>query len=147
MDLQPPRPDRLLKKMKMANRPLLFLLFAGFAASPAVTADPLLEGRVARLERIQESQGGANLQLQIQQLQQEMQELRGIVERLQYSSRAPQDRYSGRIGGPRPEGTEPPPLLPPGADLSEIRPADQETVHRQHIYLSQRQKNKRRHDK
>ncbi|WP_295386216.1 tol-pal system protein YbgF [uncultured Thiodictyon sp.] len=52
---------------------------AGYAA-----ANPLLEDRVARIERIMENQSAAGQQLQMQQFQQEMQELRGLVETQQF---------------------------------------------------------------
>lgn len=107
----------------MVRRPISILFLAALAASPAVLADPLLQERVARLERIQENEGGSSLQLQIQQLQQEMQDLRGIVEQLQYSMQSPPGRRGGRFGESDPDFADPPPLLPPGADLSEVRPA------------------------
>lgn len=46
--------------------------------SPAANA--LLEDRVARLERIMENQSASALMLQMQQIQQEVQELRGLIE-------------------------------------------------------------------
>ncbi len=98
------------------------LLPVVLVASPVVMADPLLEGRIARLERIQENEGGANLQLQIQRLQQEMQDLRGIVEQLQYSMQSPRGRQTDRFGGSSPDYGDPPPLLPPGANFSDVRP-------------------------
>lgn len=45
------------------------------------TAQTSLDARVARLERIQQNQTGSELLLQVQQLQTEMQELRGMLER------------------------------------------------------------------
>jgi tol-pal system protein YbgF len=71
----------------MHHRPIILILAAGLAASllPATTvADPLLEGRIARIERIIENQAGSELLLQIQQFQMEMQELRGLVEMQQF---------------------------------------------------------------
>ncbi len=51
-------------------------------ALPAVwAADPELESRLGRLERIIENQSGSELLLQIQRLQGEMQTLRGMIER------------------------------------------------------------------
>jgi len=107
----------------MVRRLISTLFLAGLVMSPAILADPLLEDRVARLERIQESEGGSNLQLQIQQLQQEIQDLRGIVEQLQFSMQFPGGRQGARFGGYSPDYRDPPPLLPPGADLSEVREA------------------------
>jgi tol-pal system protein YbgF len=71
----------------MHHRPIILLLTAGLIVSllPATTvADPMLEGRIARLERIIENQAGSELLLQIQQFQMEMQELRGLVEMQQF---------------------------------------------------------------
>lgn len=107
----------------MDRRLTSILFLAGLVMSPAVLADPLLEDRVARLERIQENEGGSNLQLQILQLQQEMQELRGIVEQLQYSMESPGGRQGTHFDGPSPDYGDPPPLLPPGADFSDVREA------------------------
>ncbi len=58
---------------------LIAALLATLVPATAV-ADPLLEGRLARLERMLENQAGSDLLLQMQQLQMEMQELRGLVE-------------------------------------------------------------------
>lgn len=49
-------------------------------ASLPLAADPRLEARVARLERIMRTQGPSELLLQVQRLQQEVQQLRGLVE-------------------------------------------------------------------
>ncbi len=67
-------------------RPFPILIAAAAAVLSPVTgaADPILEDRVARLERILEVQSASDLMLQMQQLQQEMQELRGLVETQQY---------------------------------------------------------------
>ena len=70
------------------NRPALLLataLLAG-AAIPggARAADALTEDRLARLERIMENQSASSITLQMQQLQQELQELRGLVETQQF---------------------------------------------------------------
>ena len=61
------------------------LLAAGPASTVAAPSSPLLEDRVARLERVVESQSASDLMLQLQQLQQEMQELRGLVETQQFA--------------------------------------------------------------
>ncbi|MEY6431118.1 tol-pal system protein YbgF [Thioalkalicoccus limnaeus] len=59
--------------------PAIVLLLAG----PAI-ADPALDARVARLERILSTQGPSELLIQVQRLQQEVQELRGLVETHQF---------------------------------------------------------------
>ncbi|NBC47703.1 MAG: tol-pal system protein YbgF [Gammaproteobacteria bacterium] len=51
---------------------------------PAMAADPALEARVSRLEQMLSERSLSDLLLQIQQLQQEVQELRGQVETHQY---------------------------------------------------------------
>lgn len=67
-------------------RPLAILVLALTAALSGTVsaADPQLEGRLSRLERILENQSGSDLMLRMQQLQQEMQELRGLVETQQF---------------------------------------------------------------
>ncbi|MBV5308999.1 tol-pal system protein YbgF [Chromatium okenii] len=61
-----------------------FLILSGWIITAAFTfpvyAADDLEGRVGRLERIFENQSGSDLLLQVQRLQAEMQELRGLVE-------------------------------------------------------------------
>ncbi|WP_295455328.1 tol-pal system protein YbgF [uncultured Thiodictyon sp.] len=56
----------------------------GSPANAATATDPLIENRVARIERIIDNQSASGQQLQMQQLQQEMQELRGLVETQQF---------------------------------------------------------------
>lgn len=71
----------------MGIRPIVLMLSAALiaAAIPATTfANPALEARLARMERILENQAGSDLLLQMQQLQMEMQELRGLVEMQQF---------------------------------------------------------------
>ena len=63
---------------------LLAALIALAATATASAADPLLEDRLARIERIMENQSASGLMLQQQQLQQELQELRGLVESQQF---------------------------------------------------------------
>ncbi len=77
--------------------------------SAAHAADPLLEDRVARLERLLEIQSGSDVMLRMQQLQQEMQELRGLVETQQFElqkiQRQSRDIYldiDSRLGGSQP---------------------------------------------
>ena len=64
--------------------PVLLAALAAVLSPVASAADPILEERVARLERILEVQSASDLMLQMQQLQQEMQDLRGLVERQQF---------------------------------------------------------------
>jgi len=52
--------------------------------SPLLAADPAVEARLARIERMLNERSLSDLVLQIQQLQQEMQDLRGQVETQQY---------------------------------------------------------------
>jgi tol-pal system protein YbgF len=66
----------------------LLIACAALTALPAVGADPALEARVERLEKTLGNQSAANLLLQVQRLQQEMQELRGLVEMQQYKLNA-----------------------------------------------------------
>ena len=58
------------------------------AMPAAMAADPALEARVERLEKTLGNQSAASLLLQVQRLQQEMQELRGLVELQQYKINA-----------------------------------------------------------
>jgi tol-pal system protein YbgF len=84
------------------------LLLASALGEGAVPGDPLLEDRLARIERIMENQSASGLMLQMQQLQQEMQELRGLVETQQFEiqklQRQQRDQYldidSRLSGGP-----------------------------------------------
>ena len=104
-------------------RPMAVLLSALMAAlgGTAKAADPQLEGRLARLERILENQGGSDLMLRMQQLQQEMQELRGLVETQQFElqklQRQQRDQFmdiDARIGAGQPgaEAGDPFPRAP-----------------------------------
>lgn len=94
----------------MDPRPTLATLTRGLLAAAlwcgAAAADPMLEGRLARVERILENQAGSDLLLQMQQLQAEMQELRGLVEMHQFEiqklQRQQRDQYldiDSRLGG------------------------------------------------
>ncbi|EIC19964.1 tol-pal system protein YbgF [Thiorhodovibrio frisius] len=69
------------------------LLVAALLVPVPASADPMLEARVAKLERMLNEQRLSDVLLQIQQLQQEVQDLRGIVEKqrflLQHQERAP----------------------------------------------------------
>lgn len=64
-----------------------FLLIMGIcfiSATSAMAADPALDARMSRIERMLNERSLSDLVLQIQQLQQEVQELRGQVETQQY---------------------------------------------------------------
>ena len=63
---------------------LAMLTLGGLIAPDLWAADPELEGRIGRLERILENQSGSELLLQMQRLQSEMQELRGLVEQQRF---------------------------------------------------------------
>jgi tol-pal system protein YbgF len=91
-----------------------------------------LEDRVARMERILENQRGSDLMLQLQQLQHDMQELRGLVEtqsfELQKLQRQQRDQFldlDARLGSADPAGEGPGGALPGGAidaSGSDLRP-------------------------
>lgn len=84
-----------LHRLFRARRGLaLFVALALLSAPIAVAANPALEARVARIERMLNERSLSDLVLQIQQLQQEVQDLRGQVETQQYLLR--------RQGGPGP---------------------------------------------
>jgi len=91
----------------------------GWAFAAAVSADPLLESRVARLERVLDERSLSDLVLQLDRLQQEVRELRGQVERQQYQlerlgEQRPawrgDDRFAPRL--PAAEPDEPPRAAP-----------------------------------
>lgn len=63
---------------------LIGLLACCLPVTSAVAADPAFEARVSRLERMLNERSLSDLVLQIQQLQQEVQDLRGQVETQQY---------------------------------------------------------------
>ncbi|MBK5968688.1 MULTISPECIES: tol-pal system protein YbgF [Thiorhodovibrio] len=67
--------------------------------SSGVSADPQLEARVAKLERMVSDQRQSDLLLQIQQLQKEVQDLRGMVEKQQFLLRQ-QERGKEQLQGP-----------------------------------------------
>lgn len=85
------------------------ILIAALVLAPGLAAAQsglMLEDRVARIERILENQAGSDLMLQMQQVQQEMQELRGLVENQQFEiqklQRQQRDQYldiDSRLGG------------------------------------------------
>ncbi|MBK1644440.1 tol-pal system protein YbgF [Thiocapsa imhoffii] len=93
------------------------------ALPAAAVADPMLEGRIARIERILDNQAGSELLLQMQQMQMEMQELRGLVElqhfeiqRLQRQQRGQFIDGDSRLGSERDD--------PPDARFSDGTPVD-----------------------
>ena len=100
---------------------------AGIATSTRA-ADALTEDRLARLERIMENQSASSITLQMQQLQQELQELRGLVEtqafELQKLQRQLRDQYldiDSRLGtakAPEGPGIGSPATAPVGASAS-----------------------------
>ena len=112
------------------RHPLSLAILLAVASHWATAADPLapavggalpIEDRVARIERVLENQGGSDIMLRMQQLQQEMQELRGLVEthqfELQKLQRQQRDQFldlDSRLGA-EPGAGEPDPLAaPPG---------------------------------
>lgn len=63
---------------------VLVLTVLTTALNPALAVDPAIEARLSRLERMLNERSLSELLLQLQQLQQEVQELRGQVETQQY---------------------------------------------------------------
>jgi tol-pal system protein YbgF len=88
-------------------RTTIFALLAVVALS-AWAADPALEARVLRIEKELGNQSASSLLLQVQRLQQEVQELRGMVEMQQYKINA----LTGGQGEAQPGQHEPPPPAP-----------------------------------
>ncbi len=93
--------------------PYALLLMTALGAAAVDAADTLIEDRLARIERIMENQSASGLMLQQQQLQQELQELRGLVESQQFEiqklQRTLRDQYmdiDARLG-PGKDGTAP----------------------------------------
>lgn len=81
------------------------VVVVGCVVCGSVMADPALEGRVARLERILSTEGPSQILLRVQQLQQEVQDLRGLVESQQHrldrlERRLPSGDDSGATAGP-----------------------------------------------
>ncbi|MBO8087219.1 tol-pal system protein YbgF [Marichromatium sp. AB31] len=102
------------------------------AAAPVLAVDARLEDRVARLERVIEHQRGSDIELQLQQLQSEMQALRGQVEvqqfeiqRLERQLRQQSIDIDARLNGARarPETPEPPAALEAPVDINQPEPA------------------------
>ncbi|MEA3640147.1 MAG: tol-pal system protein YbgF [Lamprobacter sp.] len=88
----------------MAKR-LLVLIACCIPATSVFAVESLLETRMSRLERMLSERSLSDLVLQIQQLQQEMQELRGQVETQQYLLRQ-QGIMAPSSFGDEPGGTE-----------------------------------------
>lgn len=109
-------------------------LTAGVLAFPVQAADDL-DGRIGRLERIFENQSGSDLVLQVQRLQAEMQELRGLVETQKLNidklQRQQRDQYldiDARLGANRavtPNAATPQTQLPNGVVDASGASADQ----------------------
>jgi tol-pal system protein YbgF len=75
----------ILNPSLLANAPVIKALALALMFAPiAVAADPALEARLARIERMLNERSLSDLVLQVQQLQQEVQDLRGQVETQQY---------------------------------------------------------------
>lgn len=108
------------------QRPMVLLLtaLAATLGGSAGAADQQTEGRLSRLERILENQGGSDLMLRMQQLQQEMQELRGLVETQQFElqklRRQQRDQFldfDARMGGAPAEASPADSTLGAGQDI------------------------------
>lgn len=87
--------------MTNARRPariLASLLAVGtLTLATAASADPMLEARVAKLERMLSEQRLSDLLLRIQQLQQEVRDLRGMVEEQQFLLRRRERSSNGQV--------------------------------------------------
>jgi tol-pal system protein YbgF len=87
----------------------LVIACSALISLPALAAgagDPVLEARVERLEKALGNQSASSLLLQLQRLQQEVQELRGLVELQQY-------KINALTGGQTPPPTAADQPLPP----------------------------------
>jgi tol-pal system protein YbgF len=71
--------------MKSTVIALTLVLAAALGAARAQAPAIPLEDRVARIERIMDNQSASGIMLQMQQIQQELQELRGLVETQQFA--------------------------------------------------------------
>jgi tol-pal system protein YbgF len=87
---------------------IMIVAIAALLALPAWAADPALEARVERIEKALGNQAASSLLLQVQRLQQEVQELRGLVEMQQYKINS----LAGGQGEPSPGQDQPPPPAP-----------------------------------
>jgi tol-pal system protein YbgF len=103
----------MIETNTMRYAPSALLLIAALGAATVDAADTFIEDRLARIERIMENQSASGLMLQQQQLQQELQELRGLVETQQFEiqklQRTLRDQYldiDARLG-PGKDGTAP----------------------------------------
>jgi len=115
--------------------PLLAVLAMGSLAPSLATADSEMEARLARLERIVESRSGSDLLLEVQRLQQEISELRGLIESQQFEiqelSRQQREQYldlDGRVRSLSPAsggaGVAAPAAPGPGAEAAPAPGAD-----------------------
>ncbi len=112
---------------------LLTALLASTLIVDAAAADPLLEDRVARIERIMDNQSASGITLKMQQLQQEMQELRGLAEtqkfEIQKLQRQLRDQYldiDSRLGTGKDLDT--PAAGTPGVGTEDTAPAPRPNV-------------------
>jgi len=72
------------RRRHMARLSLPLLAMLPLLATPVMAQDPAIEARLERLERMLSTESLADLLLQIQRMQQDLQELRGMVEVHQY---------------------------------------------------------------
>ncbi len=84
-------------RRRCGARGLSLLLMLSLLATPAMAADPVVEARLERLERMLASESLSDLLLQVQRMQQDLQELRGLVEVHQYELE--RMRRGSRLGG------------------------------------------------
>lgn len=119
--------------MPIIERVLLCTLIGLFAMSPVFAANgakQTMEQRLQRIERILQNQSLADLVLQVQQLRQEVQQLRGDLEVQKYNmdamSRRQRDLYldidqrlsrfqPGGVAAPSPQPVTPPGTPPPAS--------------------------------
>ncbi len=112
------------KGLRYSLHPTLLATALAAAMAGTAYADPALEGRIGRLERILENQSGSELLMQMQRLQTEVQELRGMLEQQRFDvdklQRQQRDQFididsrlNRSLGGAQ-SGDEARPQLPPG---------------------------------
>lgn len=119
----PRRRRSALARVLSTSLVLLTGLASGPAAAQALAQDPAtaLEARLSRLERMLGEQTLSDLVLQLQGLQQEVQELRGLVELHEHRLQQVAPRFGS---APRVSVDPAPPLLP-GATPDAAAPADE----------------------
>lgn len=92
--------ERSSPRLNMVRVTLLFVAMLPLLAAPAMAQDPAIEARLERLERMLNNESLADLLLQIQRMQQDLQELRGMVEMHQYQLEGMRSgRRLGSLGG------------------------------------------------